>query len=87
MFAGVSADKSRSAIHVGAGFMIRHFNQNAEGARHFGVVTIRMGFFRCCRIDKRRLQSVGDSGVKVISHEKERNQARDSCLVRRRIDV
>jgi hypothetical protein len=54
---------------VGVGFILRHFIQKAGGARHFGVVTRRIGFLRCCRIDKSRLQSVGDSGVKVISHE------------------
>jgi hypothetical protein len=53
--------------HVGGGVIVLHLFQNACGNIHPGVLTIRMGFFIWPRMDRRRLQSVFDSGMKVIS--------------------
>jgi hypothetical protein len=52
---------------VGGGLIVLHLFQNACGNIHPGVVTIRIGFFIWPRMDRRRLQSVFDSGMKVIS--------------------
>ena len=62
----VSAISDRIA-HVGAGCRVVHFCQKAAGAEHFGLVTIRIGFLRCGRMDKSRLQSVDVSGIYVRS--------------------
>ena len=57
------SDISDRIAPVGGGCSVTHFCQKALGAEHFGVVTIRIGFFRCPRMDKRRLQSVDVSGI------------------------
>ena len=67
--------------------MAWHFCQNAAGACVLGLVTIRIGFLRCCMIDNRRLQSVGVSGVNVISQAYERSHAFESCLDNKSICV
>lgn len=59
---GVSVISDKIA-QVGGGCRVVHFCQKAAGAEHFGVVTIKMGFLRCPKIDKRRLQSVDVSGI------------------------
>ena len=59
----LASDISDKMAQVGAGCSVLHFCQNALGAEHFGVVTIRIGYFRCPRMDKSRLQSVEVSGM------------------------
>jgi hypothetical protein len=66
--------------HVGVIGMRLHFCQNADGTAHRGPVTISVGFFRCCRIDRRRLHSFGESGVNIISQVYATSQAFESCL-------
>ena len=64
-----------------------HFCQKADGVLVLGVVTISIGFFKCCMIDSSRLQSFGVSGINVISQEYDMNQAFESCFVRTSICV
>jgi hypothetical protein len=59
----LASDISDKMAQVGAGCSVLHFCQNADGAEHFGLVTMRIGFFRCPSIDKSRLQSVEVSGM------------------------
>lgn len=75
------SDISDNTVHVGAGCSVEHFCQKAEGAEHFGVVIIRIGFLRCPRMDKSRLQSVDVSGIYVRSQLYAKSHAFDSCLV------
>jgi hypothetical protein len=61
------SDISDKIAQVGGGCRVVHFCQKALGAEHFGVVTIRIGFLRCPKIDRSRLQSVEVSGIYVRS--------------------
>jgi len=78
---------SDKMAHVGDGCIKLHFCQKAGGALHFGVVTIKMGFLRCPKIERRRLQSVPVSGVKVRSQLYARSHAFESCLLLSKIWV